>query len=257
MSRPIAFAAFALCLSLLAGCTQTPEPRETAAPTQQVGPMVESSGEERARGFGLSYQLEAGCNPYTCTQLTNRPLISLMYQGLFSVTSQYRAEPVLCQSYSCTSDLKTYRFRLAAATFSDGSALTAQDVVASLEAAKGSPVYGDRLRHITGMTADGDSVTVSLDTPYENLPVLLDIPIVRAVDVGAEVPLGTGPYVMAPGGMALNRCLNWWSDYSPAVDVSTITLSQSAAPSEIRDQFEFGQTDLVCGDPGSTAYVDK
>lgn len=144
--------------------------------------------EERVRSFGLSYQPEAGCNPYTCTRLTNRPLLSLMYQGLFSVTSQYRAEPVLCQSYSCTSDLKTYRFRLVAATFSDGSALTGQDVVASLEAAKGSPVYGDRLRHVTGMTADGDVVTLSLDTPYENLPVLLDIPIVRAGDVGTEVP---------------------------------------------------------------------
>ena len=256
MPRLIPFAAFALCLCLLAGCTRTPEPRETAAPTEQVGPTVESGGEERVRSFGLSYQPEAGCNPYTCTRLTNRPLLSLMYQGLFSVTSQYRAEPVLCQSYSCTSDLKTYRFRLVAATFSDGSALTGQDVVASLEAAKGSPVYGDRLRHVTGMTADGDVVTLSLDTPYENLPVLLDIPIVRAGDVGTEVPLGTGPYVMAPDGTALNRRLDWWSDYPPAVDVSTITLSQSAAPSEIRDQFEFGQTDLVCGDPGSAAYVE-
>ena len=112
MPRLIPFAAFALCLCLLAGCTRTPEPRETAAPTEQVGPTVESGGEERVRSFGLSYQPEAGCNPYTCTRLTNRPLLSLMYQCLFSVTSQYRAEPVLCQSYSCTSDLKTYRFRL-------------------------------------------------------------------------------------------------------------------------------------------------
>ncbi len=79
--------------------------------------------EDRAKSFGLTYQPEAGCNPYTCTRLANRPLISLMYQGLFSVTSQYQAEPVLCERYSCTSDRKTYRFQLAEATFSDGSPL--------------------------------------------------------------------------------------------------------------------------------------
>lgn len=169
-----------------------------------------------AKSFGLTYQPEAGCNPYTCTRLANRPLISLMYQGLFSVTSQYRAEPVLCKRYSCTSDRKTYRFQLAEATFSDGSPLTAQDVAASLEAAKGSPVYGDRLRHVTKITPEGDQVTLTLDTPYDNLPVLLDIPIVRSGDVEAKEPLGTGPYAMDAGGTALNRRRDWWSEYPPA-----------------------------------------
>ena len=174
MPRSIRFLAIALCLCLLAGCTPGPETPETA-PTGQGETATESPGEDRAKSFGLTYQPEAGCNPYTCTRLANRPLISLMYQGLFSVTSQYRAEPVLCKRYSCTSDRKTYRFQLAEATFSDGSPLTAQDVAASLEAAKGSPVYGDRLRHVTKITPEGDQVTLTLDTPYDNLPVLLAV----------------------------------------------------------------------------------
>ncbi len=255
MPRSIRFLAIALCLCLLAGCTPGPETPETA-PTGQGETATESPGEDRAKSFGLTYQPEAGCNPYTCTRLANRPLISLMYQGLFSVTSQYRAEPVLCKRYSCTSDRKTYRFQLAEATFSDGAPLTAQDVAASLEAAKGSPVYGDRLRHVTKITPEGDQVTLTLDTPYDNLPVLLDIPIVRSGDVEAKEPLGTGPYAMDAGGTALNRRRDWWSEYPPAVEFDTIALSQTSTPSEIRDQFEFGQTDLVCGDPGSAAYVE-
>ncbi len=256
MLRSIRYVALALCLCLLAGCTPGPQAPETAASTSSGESGTEPSEEKRPQSFGLTYQPDAGCNPYTCTRLANRPLISLMYQGLFSVTSQYRAEPVLCESYSCTSDWKTYRFRLAAATFSDGSPLTAQDVVASLEAAKGSPVYGDRLRHVTKITPEGEDVTLTLDTPYDNLPVLLDIPIVRSGDVGEKEPLGTGPYAMAAGGTALSRRRDWWSDYPPVVEFDTITLSQTSTPSEIRDQFEFGQTDLVCGDPGSAAYVE-
>ena len=118
-------------------------------------------------------------------------------------------------------------------------------------------MYGDRLRHVTGMTADGDVVTLSLDTPYENLPVLLDIPIVRAGDVGTEVPLGTGPYVMAPDGTALNRRLDWWSDYPPAVDVSTITLSQSALHLQrFGTSLSLARPIWSVGDPGSAAYVE-
>lgn len=259
MPKRVRFAAMALCLALLWGCTAEPgEQRETDHPTEQTQTESTAPAENsRATSFGLSYQPDAGCNPYTCTRLANRPVLSLLYQGLFSVTSQYRAEPVLCQSYSCSSDLKTYEFRLAPATFSDGSALTAQDVVASLEAARGSAVYGDRLRHVTEITANGSGgVTIALDTPYENLPVLLDIPIVRAADVSAERPLGTGAYAMNAAGTALTRRQNWWSDYPPAVEFDTIELAQTTTPSEIRDQFEFGQTDLVCSDPGSTAYVE-
>ena len=173
-------------------------PAEYKPPETTEAATAQTQQDTRAQSFGLSYQPDAGWNPYICTRLANRPLISLLYQGLFSVSSQYRAEPVLCQRYSVASDLKAYRFYLAEATFSDGSALTAQDVVASLEAAKGSAVYGNRLSHVTGIRAEGtDCVAISLDTAYENLPLLLDIPIVRASDVASAQPLGTGAYAVA------------------------------------------------------------
>lgn len=250
--------ALALCLGLLAGCSTAPGAQQNmSSPEATEAATAQTQQDTRAQSFGLSYQPDAGWNPYTCTRLANRPLISLLYQGLFSVSSQYRAEPVLCQRYSVASDLKAYRFYLAEATFSDGSALTAQDVVASLEAAKGSAVYGNRLSHVTGIRAEGtDCVAISLDTAYENLPLLLDIPIVRASDVASAQPLGTGAYAVAADGAALIRRQDWWSDYPPAVDVQTIALSQTTTPAEIRDQFEFGQTDLVLADPGSAAYVE-
>ena len=73
-------------------------------------------------------------------------------------------------------------------------------------------------------------MTLTLDTPYDNLPVLLDIPIVRSGDVEAKEPLGTGPYAMDAGGTALNRRRDWWSEYPPAVEFDTIALSQTSTP---------------------------
>lgn len=250
--------ALVLCLALLWGCTPSLQTQDI--PTEDSVPQATAPEQEaRWERFGLSYQPEAGLNPYSCTRLVNRAVIALLYQGLFTVTSQYRAEPVLCRSYSVSQNLKTYVFTLENATFSDGSPLTAQDVVASLRQARGSAVYGDRLRHVTGIEASGQGeVTVTLDTAYENLPLLLDIPIVPADQVDSEMPLGTGPYVLAgaANSRTLTRRQRWWSEYRPAVDFDTIQLTATATPSEIRDQFEFGQTDLVCADPGSPAYVE-
>lgn len=249
--------ALLLSLSMLWGCTAPAQEPPATGPQQESLPVAQEFA-PRDQSFGLTYQADAGFNPYTCTRLVNRALFSLLYQGLFSVTSQYRAEPVLCKSYSCSDDLKTYTFTLLDATFSDGSSLTAQDVLASLQAAMGSPVYGDRLRHVKKMAVSTDGrLVITLDTAYENLPVLLDIPIVRSQDVAAERPLGTGPYLLAGSGtLRLNRRQDWWSEYPPAVDFETIELSATGTPAEIRDEFEFGLTDLVCADPGAASYVE-
>ena len=109
--------------------------------------------------------------------------------------------------------MKSYVFYVEKATFGDGTAVSASDVEASLLAAKQSVYYKGRFSHITQIrqTADG-GVELILDTPMENLPLLLDIPVVPAAQTLLDYPNGTGPYVMdattTPG--VLRRNSNWW-----------------------------------------------
>lgn len=245
-----------LCL-LAAGCSKEPERLSPATePTGQV--LVQSPTEPtQPLDFGMVYQPEAGMNPYQCLRLANRPVISLLYQGLFSVTSQFRAEPVLCQSFSCTEDLTSYTFTLADATFSDGSPVTAEDVAASLRASMGSAYYGDRLERVSEITTSGNTVTLQLRQPHENLPLLLDIPIVRQEDVAAALPVGSGAYVLRQSGTGavLLRRADWWSEYPGAAQFDSIRLTACASPAEIRDLFEFGGIHLVTEDPGSPSYL--
>ena len=250
-------AALVLSLCMLWGCTASPKQEQPTEPPRETRPVAQEFA-PRDQSFGLCYQADAGFNPYTCTRLANRPVLSLLYQGLFFVSSEYRAEPVLCKTYSCSDDLKTYVFTLEDATFSDGSPLGVQDVIASLQAAMGSPVYGNRLRHVKELSATAEgALKITLDTAYENLPLLLDIPVVRAQDVESDRPLGTGPYTLEGAG-TLHLALrgNRWSEYPPAVEYASIELSATRTPADIRDEFEFGQTDLVCADPGAVSYVE-
>lgn len=247
------------CLLLgLAACSADPQAETAPTEADPDVPQVTEAG-TRSDSFGLSYQEDAGLNPYDCTRLVNRPIISLLYQGLFTVTSQYKAEPVLCKTFMVSPDQKTWVFTLMEATFSDGSHLDADDVVYSLREAINSPVYGNRLHNVEHISASDDmEVTITLDIPYGDLPVLLDIPIVHKDDVDDDIPRGTGPYVLDTRGpnTFLTRRTSWWSDYTPAVSFDTIPLAKTRTPSEIRDQFEFGQADLVCADPSSVTFVE-
>ena len=206
----------------------------------------------------LAYYPDRSLNPYICTDFTNRSLFPLLYQSLFAIDRNYQVVPILCDRFSVSADMRTYTIYPAAATFSDGTTLTANDVAASLLAAKNGSYYGGRFQHITGISAQADSVVITLDTPIENLPLLLDIPIVKASEVDAPNPLGTGPYVMdeSLGSKRLRRSSLWWCTGDLVVTANYIPLIAGTSPSHIRDQFEFSDLELVCADPGSDTYAD-
>ena len=224
--------AAALLLGILAGCA----PEDTAyvptgdaledenAPTATVKPpeVVEDT-------MSLVYYPARTLNPFQSTDYTNRVLFGLIYQGLFAVNEDYEAAPILCQSYRVSADMKTYTFTLANAYFSDGAALTAEDVVASLKAAQQSPYFGNRLQHVTSITAQAGEVVIGLDVPMENLPILLDIPVVKASEVQASNPLGTGPFLLdsSSQGKWLRRQPGWWCNAQTAFILYKISCFQN------------------------------
>ena len=202
----------------------------------------------------LVYNPNESMNPYHSSDYTNRALFSLIYQGLFAVNREYQAAPLLCESYSYSADMRTWTFQIADATFSDGTAVTAEDVQASLKNAMGSAWYGNRLQHVQSVSVAADAVVLKLDTPYENLPILLDIPIVKSGEVDGENPIGSGPYRF--DGASLRRQSGWWCNASLPVANQTIPLVTAKSAIQIRDSFELSQVSLVCTDPGSLDYVD-
>ena len=254
----------ALCLCLLlCGCrTQgdyTPTGDGLSYDENYTGPQNTPQTQPNQQQFSLPYYPARSLNPYLCSDFTNRALFSLLYQSLFMVDRDYVVSPQLCSRFTPSADAKSYTFYFENATFSDGSQLTAEDVLASLTAARQSNFYKGRFLHVTDIVATGDGgVTIHLDTPYENLPILLDIPIVKASDVGLDRPIGTGPYAVysAAGGESLRKRADWWCRATLPVNTETITLFTAESTIHIRDQFEFFDLSLVCADPGSDHYAD-
>ena len=254
-----------LLVCLLFGCSseQTPYvptgdgltweedlPQDTTAPVQ--APEQE---------LVLVYYPNKTMNPYTCKDFTNKALFSLLYQSLFVVDANYEVYPMLCSSYTVSDDMKQYEcFIDENATFSDGTPLTIDDVYASIQAARKSKVYKGRFQYLRGVKLgpNGDSIIFQLGTAYENFPILLDVPIVKAAEVEADRPLGSGPYFLesTASGARLRRRADWWCDVELPVTATSIPLVEAQSTTHIRDCFEFSNVGLVCANPGTDSYAD-
>ena len=218
--------------------------------------------EEDTQELTLAYYPDRKLNPLFGSDYINRILMSLMYQPLFAVDNHKNVTPILCGGYQVSPNGRTWTVYVDEnATFSDGSKVTAEDVLATYQKAKENDYYKNRFYHIWEMnlTEDGKGVVFGLDTPYENLALLLDVPIVKATEVEAVIPLGSGPYVFQDhaSGAVLQRVENWWCGNTkiPATD-KTINLVAVTSVADVRDQFQFGDVSVVCANPMSDSFAE-
>ncbi len=257
----------ALLISAFAGCADgqayIPTGDGLADYTQPAADETEPhvtapGGLHKTDGFTMAYDPDGGFNPYTCTNIHNRMIFSLVYQSLFTTASDYTVEPQLCAAYTVSEDLLTHVFRLAQATFADGTVLNAVDVVESLRAAEDSDYYGGRFTHIDSIRESGENtVTIVTEIPMDNLPILLDIPVVKYGQTESDRPQGTGPYVLEAEGrsLRLQRREDWWCDVAVPLKADTVRLTEGKSTTQIRDEFEFGELGISTADPGAADYA--
>ena len=256
-------AALVLCATLtagaLVGCGQREDPYIPTGGAlydeDATLPVEEVTGKEQ---ITIPYYPGRSLNPFECTDHTNQALLSLIYQGLFVQDQDHVTYPILCQSYRVSWDMKTYHFTLAEATFSDGTAVTAEDVKASLKKAGKSPAYQGRFQQVDAISVtDSGEIQIKLKVPCDSLLTLLDVPIVKASEVDSKQPLGTGPFVFQSGSPAtLQRRTDWWCSATLPVNTSRLVLMEAGTPAQLRDAFEFANLSLVSTDPGNDRYTD-
>ena len=266
MKRILALCCAVLLLaSLLPGCTvggkgaYVPSGSGLTYDDPTENPQATDPTEEPELDISMVYNVAASVNPFQCTDPSNRAWMSLIYQGLFAVDSNYETWPILCKNYWVSTDMMTWSFYIHDdATFSDGTPLTPEDVLASLEYAMSIDMYRGRFHLVRSLYLSTDgAITFKLYTPYENFALLLDVPILRADQLELIRPLGTGPYRLdsTAAGMRLVRRSDWWSVAKLPVNASSITLLSETNPTSIRDDFELGKIQVSCADPGDRDYA--
>ena len=200
----------ALCVLLcIGGCDEVPDPSDLT--TDPVGDDdTPSSDTTEELVFALPYSHDDTLNPFAAATEVNLQLSHLLYDSLTVLTEDYVPTLSLASDVTLPDATHLVVTLREGAVFSDGSAVTAADVVASFQAAQTSANYKTLLSNLTAAKADGKKrqVTFTLATADIHARACLTFPVVKAAtltDKAATAPIGGGLYMVeqTAGGLQL------------------------------------------------------
>ena len=217
MKKRIFAALLALCLTALTGCDWSTADTDDIFGTLTDYYNVEQKKQDvKLTSFALPYLKGETADPITCSDGAMQTLGALLYEGLFALDGSFDPQPALAESYTYDAARHTYTITLrSGVTFSDGSAVTARDVVNSLRRAQSSARYSGRLAEVSDLWASGGAVRITLTGDNRSFISRLDIPIVKSGTESSTFPTGTGPYAYSgEGGAHLAQNASWWQGKS-------------------------------------------
>ncbi|MDD6189572.1 MAG: ABC transporter substrate-binding protein [Clostridiales bacterium] len=251
--------ALAMLIGSLSACgyeprVETPEPEKDDSQVSGTD-SVYTRSHYADKIFSLNCDLKSGLNPYETTSTANMDIAPLLYEGLFELKDDFSFENRLCEAFY-TNDGKTYKFDIRKGVmFHDGSELTPEDVAASIELARVSGNYADRLSIITAAYVIEGSVYMELTRPNYNLPLLLDVPIVKAGSGEDAVPVGTGPYHYVDAGeYKYLKAFDGHRDFA-GLPIERIYLKEYSG-GELITAFDSGLIDLVTTSKADINYLE-
>lgn len=191
-------------------------------------------------------------NPYTASSEINRNLSRLIFDPILKLDNNY--EPVYCLAESVVIDGTVCTVKLKNTYFTDGTPLTASDVVYSYNLARASStIYSANLYEVVSVSAP-DSLTVIFNLKRHDplFERLLDFPILKTdsdkrTDVDGVVlpPIGGGRYYPSEDGTKLIRNDGYYGKKS---EISEIKLINSPDSDSVSHYVEVGATDFYYTD---------
>ena len=178
-----------LSAMLLVGCTA---PANSDITSNITSDIVASEPETKAEEFTLAYSKKNGTNPYLTDATVTHQLAQLIFTRMIDINDEYNIEYLAAESI--TNSGTSVIITPADAEFSDQSVIRAEDLSASIIAAKASTAYAGRFENVLTSKAENNLVIVELARPDANFIYLLDIPIIKELEVAVPNPTASGRY---------------------------------------------------------------
>lgn len=194
-------------------------------------------------------------DPRLTRDTTAQRAANLIYSGLVEISPKLEAVPELAESWE-SPDPQTIIFTLRPdLTFSDGTPLTAEDVVFTYETILDPDFSAPQRALYTPIESieaiDDRTVQFNLSSPYAPLLSYLDMGIVSkaAVEAGVDIahePLGAGPMKLVAwnsgSDIQLEANENYWGG---APEIENLTLQIIGDNSARAQAFEAGDLDVI------------
>ncbi len=223
-------------------------------------PNKSDSGVTDFKTVALPFSNKDVLNPYTAQTKQNQELSKLLFDPLFKINEDFMVDGYIADSYECTPT--TCTVKLKTILFTDGTPLTANDVVYSFNRAKANQVYSAQLSYVSSCTAV-DSVTVSFKSSKNNpnFVNLLDFPIIKSGSDNLKdennrtlPPIGCGRYTFSYENQRLIANDKY---YKSKVKLSQISLVDCPDNDSLSHHISAGNISSIYSDLSDNAMPKK
>ena len=207
--------------------------------------------------FGIQSTKTLTIRPFEPQERDILSVYNVVYESLIVIDDNYLPQGCIAESWEESAGGKVCTFHLRTdVTFSDGSPLTAYDVVASanyiLEKANDENIadhgfYRNLGYFVSSISAKDDyTVVVRAKRKYYGLLYQMTFPIVPAAQVASDQPIGSGPYVIsnfiAGDHMLLDANTRWWKTQP---NIRQIMVSFHDTPGSVVESYEYNRVDAI------------
>ena len=207
---------------------------------------------QEVKTITLLYSTSDSFNPYESITDQNRQIAKLLFEPLVKIDNEFNT--VMCLAQDIKNEGTTCTVTLKTVSFSDGTMLTADDVVYSYKAAvEANGLYASKLYEVKSVTA-ADSKTVvfelkKVDPYFQNV---LYFPIFKAgsdkltnEDSVKLVPIGCGRYVFNDDKTELLQNKKY---YGKQGNINVIRLINAPDRESVAHYVEIGAADIYFND---------
>lgn len=223
----------ALTATAVTGCKKTTEPNPSESVTQSASVEKVTGGEVVV---GIQQDVDS-LDPHVAVAAGTKEILFNVFEGLVMPTEDGSVAPAVASGYVVSEDGLTYTFTIRdGIKFSDGRAVTAEDVKYSIERCAGildgTPLVAalSTVSHVDIV----DQSTVNIVLSEANLEIIyyLNAEIIPANSDKNGDMVGTGPFKLdsynPQESVVLSRNENYWQNGLPYLDKVTFKIVASA-----------------------------
>ena len=243
MLKKIISATLILLMLFMIGCGSVEE--EESKLEQQNSPAQQSTE------IQLLYCANDTMNPFNTISKLNAELGLLLYDSLFKYTNEF--ETVNCLASDIVFEDKVCTVTIRDTLFSDGSRLTASDILYSYNLAKGSSRFSSNFYEVVSVEAtDNNHIVFTLNCNDPYFANLLTFPVIKE---GSDTlknednvelpPIGSGRFVFDSKNAVLTKNEN---HFESGGTIEKINLINAPDTESMEHYVEIGATDIYFAD---------
>lgn len=237
----------ALCLAgclALTGCAPSSSASSQAGQASSQAASSSSGSQEQTQPetdtLKVGYSISAGFNPYVNNDLMVLQVSDLVSEKLVEISPEMQLDYRVASSIISSGQTVTIQLR-SGLCFADGTPISAEDVAASINAARSSATYSGSLAHVTDVQVQGGQVVLTLSRADSLFAWLCTFPVMKAAEVASTQPTASGRYTYGEDNTLVP---NGYSQFGSEGTYQTIELVDTSSYDALVSGLSVGSIDL-------------